>query len=107
LGREEDISGSVGTRVLWLSASAKVHARRSDTELAVARAREAVTLAETTDDLNLHGNVLMDLAEVLTLGGRRSEADQAIEAAIGLYERKGNVVSAARAAGSLGRASSA
>jgi hypothetical protein len=49
----------------------------------------------------------MDLAEVLTLGGRRSEADQAIEAAIGLYERKGNVVSAARATAALGRASSA
>ena len=66
-----------------------------------------MALAETTDDLNLHGDALMDLAEVLSLGGRASEADPAIEAAIGLYERKGNLVSAARATEALGRASSA
>ncbi len=63
-----------------------------------------MALAETTDDLNLHGNALMDLAEVLSLFERLSEADAAIEAASGLYERKGNVVSAARAAEALGRA---
>ena len=50
---------------------------------------------------------LMDLAEVLSLSGRMSEANPAIEAAIGLYERKGNLVSAARATEALGRASPA
>jgi hypothetical protein len=59
------------------------------------------------DDLNLHGDALMDLAEVLSMGGRVSEADPAIEAAIGLFELKGNLVSAARATETLGRASSA
>ena len=38
------------------------------TDLALARAREAVALAETMDDLNLHGDALMALAEVLLAG---------------------------------------
>ena len=107
LGVEEDLTGSVGTRVLWLSASAKVESRRSEAELALARAREAVKLAETTDALSLHGDALMDLADVHSMGGRRSEAIAAFEAAIELYERKGNVVSAARATEKLGRFRSA
>jgi class 3 adenylate cyclase/tetratricopeptide (TPR) repeat protein len=107
LASRQDPGERVGTRVLWLSASAKVAARRSDDDLALAHAREAVALAETMDDLNLHGDALMDLAEVLSMGGRVSEADPAIEAAIGLFELKGNLVSAARATETLGRASSA
>jgi tetratricopeptide (TPR) repeat protein len=103
LGVEEDPTGSVGTRVLWLSASAKVEADRSNAELALARAREAVDLAETTDALSLHGDALMDLAEVLSIGGRTSEAISAVEAALELYERKGNVVSAAHATETLSR----
>ncbi len=107
LGTEEDFRGSVGTRVLWLSASAKVAAKGSDDDLALAYAREAVALAETTDDLNLHGDALMDLAEVLSVGGRTSEAISALEAALELYERKGNVVSAAHTTETLGRFRSA
>ena len=37
-GVEQDLTGSAGTRVLWLSASAKVEAVRSNAELALARA---------------------------------------------------------------------
>jgi hypothetical protein len=81
--------------------------RRSNTELAVARAREAVDLAETTDGLSLHGDALMDLAGVFSVSGRTSEAISALEAALELYERKGNVVSAARATETLGRFRSA
>jgi hypothetical protein len=40
---------------------------------------------------------LLDLAEVLRLAGRPSDAAAAIESAIDLFERKGNVVSAERA----------
>jgi len=107
LGVEENLTGSVGTRILWLSASAKVEARRSNAELALAHAREAVELAETTDALSLHGDALKDLAEVHFVGGRTSEAISATEAAIELYERKGNVVSAAHATETLGRFRSA
>ena len=54
-------------------------------------------LAENTDAINLHGDILMDLAEVASMAGETDEANSAIEAAIVLYDQKGNVVSAARA----------
>ena len=45
---------------------------------------------------------VVDLAEVLSLGGRAGEGEGPVEAAIALYERKGDVVSAERAAALLG-----
>ena len=45
----------------------------------------------------IRGDALLDLAEVLRLGGRAAEADGAARRALELYERKGNRVSAARA----------
>jgi hypothetical protein len=61
---------------------------------ALAFAREAVRLAETTDALNLHAKVVLDLAEVLRLGGSDRESAGCIAEAVVLYERKGNAVSA-------------
>ena len=52
-------------------------------------------------------DALMDLADVHRLDGRTSEAISAIEAAIELFERKGNVASAAHATETLGRLRSA
>ncbi len=46
------------------------------------------------DNLNMHGHVLMDLAEVLRLADRRAEAGYCVEEALEVYERKGNTVSA-------------
>ena len=40
--------------------------------------------------LNAHADALVDLAEVLTLGGQDARAD--LEQALALYERKGNLV---------------
>ena len=59
--------------------------------------REAVALAEETNLLEIRGDTLIDLAEVLRLSGQPEEAASALEEAVGLYERKGNVVSAAKA----------
>lgn len=50
--------------------------------------------------LNAHGSALLDLAEVLVLAGRDARAE--VEQAVGLYERKGNVVMAERARARLG-----
>jgi hypothetical protein len=55
-------------------------------------AREAVALAEKTDDLFTLGQTYMTLAEVLLLAGRGEEAVTALEAAANASERKGNVV---------------
>jgi len=78
-------------------ARAKALARKGRLDEALPLAREAVTLAEQTDMLITHGLVLMDLAEVLRLAGRREEAARAVDEAVRVFERKGNVVSAAKA----------
>jgi tetratricopeptide (TPR) repeat protein len=64
-------------------------------------AREAVELARPTDLLIGRGDTLIDLAEILALAGRPEHAVPALEEAVSLYERKGNVVSAARARAQL------
>jgi len=65
-------------------------------------AREATERAARTDYLNVHGRTLCDLAEVLTLAGKNDEAAGALEKALGLFERKGNVVMAERTRVALG-----
>ena len=60
-------------------------------------AREALAIVEKTDLLDLHGDVLVDLAEILRLAGREEEARESAEAALDLYLRKGNDVAADRA----------
>jgi class 3 adenylate cyclase/tetratricopeptide (TPR) repeat protein len=65
---------------------------------AEALARDAVELSRQSDFLNIRGDTLVDLAGILRLCGRPAEsAATALEEAVALYERKGNVVSAARA----------
>jgi class 3 adenylate cyclase/tetratricopeptide (TPR) repeat protein len=60
-------------------------------------AREAVGYAEGTEYLGFHADALFALAEVLRLAGRPTEAATALEQAAGLFDLKGNVVSAADA----------
>ena len=81
----------------WRPVKAKVQARRGDHQEAERLAREAVAIAETTDDISGQGDVYADLAEVLELGGRPDEAIAALEQALARYERKGNLVSGGRA----------
>jgi tetratricopeptide (TPR) repeat protein len=83
-----------GARALALGSIGRV-------DEAEALAREAVELARGTDCLNLRGDTLVDLAEILSLAGRPAEAAAALAEAVALYERKGNVVSAARASAQL------
>ncbi len=87
----------VWDQILWRCASGKASAGLGELERGLSLTREAVALAQNTDAINLHGNALMDLAEVASLADQEMEAGSAIEAAIALYEQKGNLVSAARA----------
>jgi tetratricopeptide (TPR) repeat protein len=88
--------------VQWRAVRAKLLARAGESEEGERLAREAVSLAEETPDfLLLRGDALLDLAEVLVATGRPTEAVPAIEKALQLYERKGNVVSASAARGRL------
>ena len=76
---------------------AKLLARGGDLDRAESLGREAVALVSASDFLGFHGDVLLDLAEVLELADRSAEAATAAEEAVRLHERKGNVVSAGRA----------
>jgi hypothetical protein len=90
------MADDVGTQMLWRQARATVLAHRGDHASALRLAGRAVALAEQVDDLNAHGDALLDLGEVLALSGRRDEAAGVREEARTLYERKGNLVMAAR-----------
>ena len=58
-------------------------------------------MSSETEFLGYHAEALLVLAEVLRLAGRLEEAAGALEEAVALYERKGNVVSAAKARAAL------
>src|SRR6266496_512262 len=83
-------------QALWRAAKARVMASRDDQVEAERLAREAVGLAPA-EMLNLRADLLTDLAGVLLGAGQRATAQPVLAEAIELYERKGNLVSAARA----------
>ena len=93
----------VDVHVHQLIARAHVLAGRGQLEPAEAAARDAVRLSEDSDDISQRGDALVDLGAVLDRAGRAGEAAAALRDAIALYQRKGNVVSAARAHTSLER----
>jgi tetratricopeptide (TPR) repeat protein len=88
----DDTDAQVGL----LRVRANLLAHQGDLAEAERLAREATELAAQTDYLNHHAKALADLADVLELVGRREEAGAAVEKALALYERKGNLVMAER-----------
>ena len=91
---------AVGRRV-----RAKALARSGDLKEALSLAAGLVDLLRDADVLDERGEAFVALAEVHALAGRASEADEAWDLARSYFERKGNLVSAARVrmtSGSLG-----
>ena len=84
------------TQVRLRAGRAKLLARGSDVARAEAIAREGIALAEQTEYIDLRGDSLLALGEVLQLGGRESDGVEAMRAALALWEAKGNVAHAAR-----------
>jgi class 3 adenylate cyclase/tetratricopeptide (TPR) repeat protein len=84
----------VYSQVLWRSVRAKCLARQGKSTQALALAHKSVTLAESTDALDLRWRTLMSQAEVLRLAGGTGEAEDALGEAIRIAEQKGNVVGA-------------
>ena len=72
-------------------------ARLGQLEDAEILASEALGHAAATDFLGWHAEALLVLAEIMRLSGRPAEATDALKKAVGLFERKGNAVSATRA----------
>ena len=72
-------------------------AREGRDEQALALATEAIGLASESELLLVHGEALLDLAELHEIGGRSREAATAAAAALRIHEQKGNVVGATAA----------
>jgi ATP/maltotriose-dependent transcriptional regulator MalT len=85
------------TQVVWRSVRAKISACRGELTHAIRLAEEGVRLAEPTDLLVIHADACLDLADVMAIAGQPHEAQAAAHRGLELYERKGNLVSAARA----------
>jgi DNA-binding SARP family transcriptional activator len=95
ISRTATVSHDVSANVGWRTAQARLLADKGAVPEAEKLARNAAEIAEATDALNRRADVLIVLAEVLRLAGRRRDASQIVEDAIALYERKGNVAAAA------------
>jgi hypothetical protein len=67
-------------------------ARGNKRDEAEALARDALDLVRRTDFTEQQGYVLLRLAEVLYINGKQSQAQSALDEALALYERKGNIV---------------
>jgi class 3 adenylate cyclase/tetratricopeptide (TPR) repeat protein len=96
--RSEELGSSddLYNEMIWRRVRAKVLARRGEHADAERLALGAVAICNETDRLDAQGDVYADLAEVLLLAGRAEEAVEALEQALARYERKGNIVMAAR-----------
>lgn len=91
-------------QVRWRGAMARVLAGQGRGAEAERLAREAVTLAERTDMLNLQAAALLDLAATARAGGRPDDGVAATLEALALYERKGNLAAAGAVRALLGAA---
>ena len=89
-------------QAVWRSARASAFAETGDPAGAEPLAAEAVSLAEGTDFLDLQGNTLLGLAHVLRLAGDSEGVQSVAERARQAFDRKGNLVSEAKAAALLG-----
>jgi class 3 adenylate cyclase/tetratricopeptide (TPR) repeat protein len=90
-------------RALGLGVLAQVRAREGEGVAAEKLIREAVEIVERTDFLFDRGTVQLDLAEVMDAVGRAGEARVALDRAFQMFEKKGDLVSAAGARSLLDR----
>jgi predicted ATPase len=87
----------VASQFFWRCARGKLRARQGAIGEAGSLLSAAMALIESSDQLDLQGNGLLDFAEVRELAGAPGDAAALSEQAAMLFERKGNVVSARRA----------
>jgi class 3 adenylate cyclase/tetratricopeptide (TPR) repeat protein len=80
----------------WRPVRAMVLARRGEHVAAEQIARQTVSMCEKTDRIDMQGDVYATLGEVRAAAGRAAQAAEAFEESIARYERKGNIVMAAR-----------
>ena len=96
--RDVAAEGDVATHIIWRSVHGKLRARHGDAAAGVASCREAVALAEGTDDLIARADALADLAEALGVTGDADGERATLRRALALYEQKGSLVAVRRIA---------
>jgi class 3 adenylate cyclase/tetratricopeptide (TPR) repeat protein len=94
---EVSAEDDVAAQFHWRSVTAKLLARAGRLEEAEAMAREALDIILRSEEVDSQAGALLDLGEVLRLAGKAAQAVAAIEEGAELYERKGNLVFAAKA----------
>jgi DNA-binding SARP family transcriptional activator/tetratricopeptide (TPR) repeat protein len=94
LAKERAPVGDRVSQISWRSLEAKLLAQRGEVGAAEALVNEALALAERTDALTHHGNVLLDVAAVQRMAQRYPDAARSIEDALALFEAKENAASA-------------
>jgi class 3 adenylate cyclase/tetratricopeptide (TPR) repeat protein len=82
-------------QVRWRIVAARLAVADGNGREALASAKAGVDLAAATDDLSLRGDATAVLAASLAATGRPEDATEARDAALELYEAKGNVAAAA------------
>lgn len=104
-GIAEDLSDpdDVWSQVAWRTVRAKLLGRNGRADEAVGLAQQAVDLAAGTSNIEQHADALVDLDEVLGLVGRAADQGPSLDAALALYERKGDLVLASRTRARLHR----
>ena len=101
-GERQNKSGRAGESIVMkVPIGTEILARRDMPTEAEHLVREALSLTESTQDLNGLGDAYAALAEVLRLATRQAEAAAALEQALACYERKENLASAEHTRGRL------
>jgi class 3 adenylate cyclase len=94
LAKERAPVGDLIAQFSWRRVNARLLAEAGRCEEAERLALEAIALSQTTDALTERGETLLEHAQVLRLAGRTVEAGEQAEAALALFEEKGNEASA-------------
>jgi tetratricopeptide (TPR) repeat protein len=97
LTREAASPDDVASQSIWRQIQAKILARRGDFDEALRLALEAVSWYEGSDYIDLLGDALMDLSEVLDMSGDQAAALAAAREALAKYQQKGDVPATATA----------
>ena len=84
----------IASQTLWRMVYAKILARKGNGDEAMNVMRQAMELLEQTDAIVAQADMLIDLAEVLKMGGRPKDANAVMEDALALLDAKGNAVAA-------------
>jgi DNA-binding SARP family transcriptional activator len=101
LAREHAPQGDRISQVSWRSLESVLLAQEGEATRAEKLGLEALRIIETTDALTHHGDVLLDVAKVLSVAGRHDEAAARVAEALQLFRAKENTAASQKAESQL------